>query len=67
MVSNSVSTLNGMNVSRTKLMRFSRIKSVATYHKNIRDLVQYGFISYNPSTHPQLGSEVRLIFNDRIC
>ena len=48
-------------VSRPKLMRFSRIRSIATYHKNIKDLVDYGYIEYTPSWHPQRGSQVRLI------
>lgn len=48
-------------VSRPKLMRFSRIKSIATYHKNINDLIRYGYIEYNPSWHPLKGTQVRLI------
>jgi len=48
------------SVSRKTLMRFSRIKSVSTYHKNIRELKEGGFIKYKPSWHPKLGSEVEL-------
>ena len=48
------------NVSRKTLMRFSRIKSVSTYHKNIRELKESGFIKYKPSWHPKLGSEEKL-------
>ncbi|WP_231491873.1 hypothetical protein [Pedobacter sp. Leaf170] len=48
------------NVNRKMLMRFSRIKSVSTYHKNIRELKEGGFIRYKPSWHPKLGSEVEL-------
>lgn len=48
-------------VSRPKLMHFSRVRSIATYHKNIRDLVDYGYIEYIPSWHPLKGSRVRLI------
>ena len=48
-------------VSRPKLMRFSRIKSIATYHKNIKDLVEFGYIEYNPSWHPQRGTQIRFI------
>ncbi|NRF40227.1 hypothetical protein [Pedobacter foliorum] len=51
-------------VSRPKLMRFSRIKSIATYHKNISDLVHYGYIEYNPSWHPLKGTRVRLIIEN---
>jgi len=49
-------------VSRPKLMHFSRIKSIATYHKNIRDLINYGYIEYRPSWHPHRGSQIRLVF-----
>lgn len=48
-------------VSRPKLMRFSRIKSIATYHKNIKDLMRYGYIEYVPSWHPHRGSQVKLL------
>ena len=51
-------------VSRPKLMRFSRIKSISTYHKNISDLTTYGYIEYKPSWHPQRGSQVRLIIEN---
>ena len=49
-------------ISRPKLMRFSRIRSIATYHKNIKDLRAYGYIEYKPSWHPQKGTQIRLIF-----
>jgi hypothetical protein len=50
-------------VSRKKLMRFSRIKSVATYHKCIRELVEYNYIQYRPSYDPYLASMVSLFTN----
>ena len=46
--------------SRRKLMGFSRIKSAATYHKCLRELISYGYICYIPSFHPQLGSRIVL-------
>lgn len=52
-------------VSRPKLMRFSRIRSIATYHKNIKDLINYGYIEYNPSWHPQRGTQIRFIFETK--
>ena len=48
------------HASRRKLMGFSRIKSGATYHKCMRELVSYGYLSYDPSFHPQLGSRIVL-------
>src|SRR5471030_2120505 len=50
-------------VSRKKLMRFSRIKSVATYHKCFRELVEYNYIQYRPSYDPWLASMVSLFAN----
>ena len=48
-------------VNRKKLMRFSRIKSVATYHKCIRELVAYGYIDYQQSYDPYRASSVALL------
>jgi len=48
-------------VSRKKLMRFSRIKSIATYHKGIRELVAWGYIDYRPSYDPYRASSVALL------
>jgi hypothetical protein len=49
------------HASRRKLMGFSRIKSGATYHKCLRELISYGYLSYYPSFHPQQGSRLVLI------
>ncbi|MBS1503250.1 MAG: hypothetical protein JST32_14375 [Bacteroidetes bacterium] len=48
-------------VSRRKLMRFSRIKSIATYHKCIKELVAWGYIDYKPSYDPYRASSVALL------
>ncbi|NVM67763.1 hypothetical protein FHW88_006094 [Mucilaginibacter sp. SG538B] len=45
-------------VTRKTLMAFSRIASIATYHKCIKELDDYGYIRYQPSYHPKLGSQV---------
>jgi hypothetical protein len=50
-------------VSRKKLMRFSLIKSIATYHKCIRELVEYDYIQYRPSYDPYRASMVSLNTN----
>lgn len=47
-------------ISRKKLMGLSKIHSIATYHKCIKDLVNLGYILYEPSYHPLKGSEVYL-------
>lgn len=44
--------VNPIRISRSKLMRVSKIRSFSTYHKCIRDLVELDFIKYEPSYHP---------------
>ena len=51
---------SSFHVNRRELMRFSKLASTATYHKCMKDLVKYDFIIYEPSYHPQLGSQVSL-------
>lgn len=46
------------SVTRKTLMAFSRIAFIATYHKCIKELDDYGYIRYQPSYHPKLGSQV---------
>jgi hypothetical protein len=46
------------NVNRKELMAFSKIASVATYHKCMRELDGRGYIKYAPSFHPKTGSLV---------
>lgn len=43
-------------VTLKELMGYSRIASIATYHKCIRELDGYGYIRYQPSYHPAKGS-----------
>jgi hypothetical protein len=45
-------------VTRKTLMAFSKIASVATYHKCIRELDEFGYIRYQPSFNPKKGSLV---------
>ncbi|MFI5139386.1 MAG: hypothetical protein ACHQIM_16305 [Sphingobacteriales bacterium] len=45
-------------VTRKELMGYSRIASVATYHKCIRELDEFGYIRYQPSFNPKKGSLV---------
>jgi len=45
-------------VTRKALMAFSKIASIATYHKCIKELDSYGYIRYRPSYHPKLGSQI---------
>lgn len=45
-------------VSRSILMKASRIRSRATYHKALKELQMYGYVKYLPSYHPVKASEV---------
>ena len=45
-------------VYRKELMKQAKISAIATYHKGMRDLVEYGYIGYVPSYNPVLGSLV---------
>lgn len=49
---------NPFAITRKKLMAFSGIASIATYHKCIRELDEFGYIRYQPSYHPLKGSLV---------
>ena len=49
---------NPFPVNRKTLMAYSKIASIATYHKCIRELDAYGYIRYEPSFHPAKGSLV---------
>jgi hypothetical protein len=46
------------SVTRRKLMAYSKIASIATYHKCIRELIIFMYIRYQPSYHPHKGSLV---------
>ncbi|MBB5441081.1 hypothetical protein HDC92_004786 [Pedobacter sp. AK017] len=46
------------NVNRRQLMAFSKVASIATYHKCLRELEAKGYFGYKPSYHPRLGSLV---------
>lgn len=52
---------NPICISRTEIMRISKIGSFATYHKCIKDLDAKGYIKYEPSYNPYKGSLVHII------
>ncbi len=45
-------------ITRKTVMAFSKIASVATYHKCIRELNKFGYIRYQPSFNPKKGSQI---------
>lgn len=53
-------------IYRKDLMRLAHISSIATYHKCIRELCRYGYISYRPSYNYYKGSQICLMpFGDK--
>jgi hypothetical protein len=41
-------------------MRLAKISGVATYHKAIRELDEYGYIDYKPSYNHNKGSLIQI-------
>lgn len=52
---------NPFSISRSQLMTSSKIKSTATYHKIIADLIALKYLQYKPSYHPAKGSQVAIL------
>ena len=49
------------HTSRRSLMLKRKIRSKATYHKCLKDLIESGYIIYKPSYHPIDGSIMTII------
>ena len=47
-------------INRSEVMDVSKIRSVATYHKCMKELNQFGYIIYEPSYNPFAGSSVTM-------
>jgi len=52
---------NPIQITRTAVMEVAKISGLATYHKCMRDLVEYGYIQYEPSYNPAISSQVHLL------
>jgi hypothetical protein len=52
--------LEGVKVSRKRIMALSHIGTLPTYHKYFKDLQRLDYICYRPSYHPAVRSEVDL-------
>lgn len=50
----------GFRVSRRELMRLAKIRSIVTYHRRLKQLVEFGFIAYEPSYDPYRASRITL-------
>lgn len=52
---------NPILITRTAVMETAKINGLATYHKCIKDLADFGYIQYQPSYNPAIGSQVVLL------
>ncbi|WP_439696984.1 hypothetical protein ACFGVS_00475 [Mucilaginibacter sp. AW1-7] len=53
--------VNPVPISRKRVMAHTHIGSIVTYHKYLRQLMDLGYIVYEPSYNPFTGSYVRLL------
>lgn len=51
---------NPIHINRAEVMEVAKISGIATYHKCIKDLAEYGYIDYKPSFHPGVRSMVMI-------
>lgn len=51
---------NPIAITRKEVMRYAKIKGLATYTKCMHELNDYGYITYLPSYNPATGSTVYL-------
>ncbi|MGG7034972.1 MAG: transcriptional regulator [Flavobacterium sp.] len=52
---------NPVLISREEVMKISKIASLGTYHKCIRDLERLGYLEYSPSYNPYSGTAITMI------
>ncbi len=52
---------NPVSINRQEVMQIAKINGQATYHKCIKDLSDYGYISYIPSFKRNQGSKVYIL------
>jgi DNA-binding IclR family transcriptional regulator len=52
---------NPIGITRDMIMLESKIASVATYHKTIQELQKLGYIRYEPSFNPHIGTAVFML------
>ncbi|GAC1426878.1 MAG: hypothetical protein NVSMB67_30110 [Flavisolibacter sp.] len=52
---------NPIYFKRCKLMEMAKIRGVATFHRCIKDLAEFGYIEYMPSFYSKIPSQVHLL------
>ncbi len=53
--------VNPVPVNRALLMELSKIRGLATFHKCIKELVQSGYVQYEPSHDGRVMSKIFII------
>jgi hypothetical protein len=53
--------VNPLYITRKKVMKLAHISSIATYHKCIKQLQEFGYIYYVPSYNRFTGTKVYLL------
>ena len=53
--------MNPIYVFSREIMPIAKFSSVATYHRLIRELHEYGYVRYDPTHHPFVGSRVEIL------
>jgi hypothetical protein len=56
---------NPIIIARDEIMQMSKIGSVNTYTKSLKELNQWGYIKYEPSFNPHKGSQIYLYSFDK--
>jgi hypothetical protein len=52
---------NPVVIKRKQVMEASKISGLATYHRCIKELHEYGYIDYLPSYNSVIGSQVVIL------
>ena len=52
---------NPIFISRREVMAAAKISGLATYHRCIKELHEYGYIVYSPSYNPTICSKVMIL------
>lgn len=52
---------NPVCINRRTVMEVAKISGLATFHKCIRDLDEFGYIRYQPSRNPAVPSQVTFL------
>jgi hypothetical protein len=52
---------NPVNITRAAVMQVAKISGLATYHKCMRDLAEFGYIEYRPSYNPSISTQIHIL------